>query len=80
VNAYPANAFGLYQMQGNVWEWTADCAEADCRRRLVRGGSYQSVPAELRAANRFAIDAGKRRSDVGLRVVRDLDADEVAQP
>lgn len=80
VNAYPPNSFGFYQMEGNVWEWTTGCAVADCRRRLVRGGSFQSVPGELRAANRLAVDAGKRRGDVGLRVARDLDPDEIAQP
>jgi formylglycine-generating enzyme required for sulfatase activity len=80
VNAYPPNAFGLYQMLGNVWEWTSGCTQADCARRIVRGGSFQSVPAELRAANRFVIDASKRRGDLGLRVARDLDPDEAAQP
>jgi formylglycine-generating enzyme required for sulfatase activity len=43
----------------------------------VRGGSFQSVPAELRSANRFGLAADKRRSDVGLRVARDLDPDEI---
>lgn len=80
VSAYPANAFGLYQMEGNVWEWTSGCPAIDCRRRIVRGGSFQSVPADLRLANRFAVEAGKRRADVGLRVARDLDPDEVARP
>ncbi|MDO6415198.1 SUMF1/EgtB/PvdO family nonheme iron enzyme [Sphingomonas sp. BIUV-7] len=79
VNAYPANSFGLYQTEGNVWEWTSGCV-ADCRRRIVRGGSFQSVPAELRLANRFAIEPSRRRDDVGLRVARDLDPDEVARP
>jgi formylglycine-generating enzyme required for sulfatase activity len=77
VNAYPPNAFGLYQMQGNVWEWTSGCIDPGCTRRVLRGGSFQSVPAELRSANRFALPPARRRPDVGLRVARDLDPDEV---
>ncbi len=77
VSAYPANALGFYQMQGNVWEWTSGCLDEACRSRVIRGGSFQSVPTELRSANRFAAAASKRRDDVGLRVARDLDADEI---
>lgn len=77
VNAYPPNAFGMYQMQGNVWEWTSGCTDISCRARIVRGGSFESAPVELRSANRFAIAPAKRRQDAGLRVARDLDADEM---
>ena len=77
MNAYPPNAFGLYQMNGNAWELTSDCADAQCTAHLARGGSFQSVPGELRAANRFAVADGRRRDDMGLRVVRDLRADEM---
>lgn len=79
VNAYPPNAFGFYQMQGNAWEWSSSCADTACSARIARGGSFQSTPAELRAANRFAIAGGKKRDDLGLRVARDLNADEVIQ-
>lgn len=75
VNGYPPNGFGIYQMQGNMWEWTG-CADAGCTRRNVRGGSFQSVPGELRAANRLPLAVNQRRNDVGLRVARDLQPDE----
>lgn len=76
VNAYPANNFGLYQMNGNVWEWTAGCSDQSCKARIARGGSFESTPSELRAASRMAIAGGRKRGDMGLRVARDLQADE----
>ena len=42
VGSYGANGAGLFDMVGNVWEWTEDCWEADCRRRVLRGGSWFS--------------------------------------
>ena len=77
VNAYPANAFGLYQMNGNVWEWSDGCGDPACKSRIARGGSFESAPDELRSASRFAIPGGHKRDDMGLRVVRDLRADEI---
>lgn len=77
VNAYPANAMGLNQMQGNVWEWTSGCTDQSCRMRVIRGGSFESAPDALRSANRFTVPPTKRRQDAGLRVVRDLDPDEI---
>ena len=76
MNGYPPNGFGLYQMEGNVWQWSAGCAEQGCARHTLRGGSFSSEPRELRSANRFKLPADKRRDDVGLRVARDLQADE----
>jgi formylglycine-generating enzyme required for sulfatase activity len=79
VSAYPANDFGLVQMEGNVWQWTSDCPSPEataCAAHVLRGGSFASTPRELRAANRFVTPDDRVREDVGLRVVRDIDPDE----
>ncbi len=88
VGMFPANAFGLHDMHGNVWEWVEDCwhdsyagAPADgsawtkggeCGRRLLRGGSWYGRPRNLRAAYRLRYTATNRYLYDGLRVVRTL--------
>ena len=86
VGSYPANAFGLHDMHGNVWEWTEDCYNArydgapsdgsawtfgDCRRRVFRGGAWSSPPSDLRSAGRYPAAASDRfAARVGFRVAR----------
>jgi formylglycine-generating enzyme required for sulfatase activity len=86
VGTYAPNAFGLYDMMGNVAQWVADCARVsfaetpqdgsawlagDCTRRLTRGGSWHSNWNEL-ASVREAIPADQRRNDTGFRVAKTL--------
>ena len=73
--AFPPNNFGLYDMLGNMWEWTQSCVSdghTQCADWVLRGGSFKSEPSELRAANRFVVRPTNRREDVGLRVARDM--------
>jgi formylglycine-generating enzyme required for sulfatase activity len=87
VRSFPANAFGVHDLDGNVSEWTEDCwhssysrAPSDgqawvnpgCSRRVVRGASWASGPEQVRAAYRLNIDADNTSPRVGFRVARDL--------
>lgn len=78
VGRYRPNAFGLYDMAGNAWEWIADCYRTDyaqaepveCVSRVVRGGSYQQSAFSARASNRQALEPQTRSPAIGFRVVR----------
>ena len=88
VGSFAANGFGLYDMVGNVREWTEDCYHdrylgaptdgsawiegADCSRRIVRGGSWLLAPVFLRSANRYWFTTDYRLNYLGFRVARTL--------
>jgi formylglycine-generating enzyme required for sulfatase activity len=87
VGSFAANGFGLYDMVGNVWEWTEDCYHNsyngapvdgtawtgdDCNNRDLRGGSWLNEPEDLRAALRLGLNFGIRLNNLGVRVGRTL--------
>jgi formylglycine-generating enzyme required for sulfatase activity len=86
VGNFAANAFGLCDMHGNVWEWCQDCYDKDYYKnspsrdpqgpattgfRVVRGGSFYNVPQQCRAASRDYHQMGYCANFVGFRVVRE---------
>ncbi len=87
VGSYTPNAFGLYDMTGNVWEWTEDCINdgysgapsdgsawttGDCERRVLRGASWLSNPERARSAVRIGVVDSVRDGHFGFRLARTL--------
>ena len=72
VGTYGSNAAGLSDMVGNLWEWTSDCWEGNCGRRVVRGGSWVDLAEFLRPGARSGFTAGNRDNAFGFRVSRTL--------
>jgi formylglycine-generating enzyme required for sulfatase activity len=87
VGSFAANPWGLHDVHGNVWEWVQDCwnddyqgaptdgsawLRGDCGRRLLRGGSWDDLPRDLRAAYRDWLPAVYRYNFNGFRLARTL--------
>ncbi|HUX72429.1 MAG TPA: bifunctional serine/threonine-protein kinase/formylglycine-generating enzyme family protein [Steroidobacteraceae bacterium] len=87
VGSFAANAFGLHDMLGNVFEWVEDCwrnnyagapadgsasMSGDCTQHELRGGSWYTAPQYVRLSYRNRFPADYRSSSVGFRLLRDL--------
>ena len=87
VASFAPNAFGLYDMLGNEWEWTQDCyvdsyagaptdgsavERSGCEKRVLRGGGYGDKPRGVRSAIRYGLAPSTQSNDIGFRVARTL--------
>ncbi|TBU87887.1 dihydropyoverdine dehydrogenase [Phytopseudomonas dryadis] len=88
VGSYPPNAFGVYDMHGNVYEWVADCwhdhyngapvdgsawiDDEQCEVVQIRGNDWGEPPIFSRSGNRNTLGKRDRGDWVGFRVAREL--------
>lgn len=87
VGQFQPNPFGLYDVLGNVTQWTEDCwnenyngapsdgagrVSGNCEKRIARGGDWSGFPWVVRSAMRFGLTAEKRANLTGFRVAKTL--------
>jgi formylglycine-generating enzyme required for sulfatase activity len=87
AGSFPANAFGLSDVLGSVWELNEDCwnetylgapndgsawTTGKCERRVMRGGAWANHPWVLRSALRSRTSANERANYIGFRVARSI--------
>jgi formylglycine-generating enzyme required for sulfatase activity len=87
TNTSGPNAFGLFNMAGNVAQWVEDCwnsnlrdlpgdgsarMSGDCSAHVIRGGSWNDDPVNLRSAARKYDIVSAREPNIGFRVAREL--------
>ena len=87
VGTFPPNPYGLYDMEGNVFEWVEDCWNpthagragdasprgGDCNRRVAKGGAWYYEAEFARPSARMSFPKGSRLNVIGFRVARPLE-------
>jgi formylglycine-generating enzyme required for sulfatase activity len=89
VKSFKPNAFGLFDMHGNLWEWVEDCwhanytgapadgsawVEGNCDIRVLRGGAWDYPSNGMRSANRYYFAHKVRKNNYGFRLALTIKA------
>lgn len=87
VGSFAPNPFGLYDMNGNVWEWNLDCWSSSknndflsintelnktCDRRVIKSGSWYYIPKLMTPSYRDSYPASLFSYNIGIRVLREI--------
>jgi len=87
VGSFKSNQFGLYDMNGNVWEWTSDCwvdkgdkqvkmknntSRTSCNDRVIKSGSWYYIPKLMTPEARHKFPSNLSSYNIGFRVAKDL--------
>ncbi|WLQ13435.1 SUMF1/EgtB/PvdO family nonheme iron enzyme [Hahella aquimaris] len=87
VGRFSANPYGLYDVSGNVAEWTQDCyhdshegagksmaprVDGDCNARVVKGGTWMNTSPYVQPSIRAGVEPDERVRTIGFRVVREV--------
>ena len=76
VGKFRVNAFGLYDMGGNVWQWVSDYWNGENRAKTLRGGSWYNgaIPLSLLSSCRISSSPETLHDTYGFRVVKGMEA------
>ncbi|MEL7132535.1 MAG: SUMF1/EgtB/PvdO family nonheme iron enzyme [Pseudomonadota bacterium] len=82
VASYPADANGVHDLAGNLWEWVADCWRANlslprvlegCESGTLKGGSFDDPIKNAAPETRQPVPVNRRQTNIGFRVARDVE-------
>ena len=73
VGLYPSNVFGIYDMKGNVWEWTSSSVEVNAEQeKILKGGSWSTLHETMSASSRTSALVNDSSNSWGFRLICEI--------